>query len=100
MKAAYRDDLKTEIENEVHKMNGIFGRVMTMLVESGVSEPFKLDVIGGKVDEVVGNALESNFQKTVVDGCSDEEPFNDSLFFYPVIQGIFELTKVCPEAKK
>lgn len=99
LKKAY-PSLKPDIEGEVHKMNGVFGEVMKSLVQNGASEPFKIDEIKKIVDGVVSNALESNFQKVVVDGSSDSEPFNDSLFFYPVIQGIFELTKVCPKAKK
>lgn len=100
LKKAYSAGLKMEVEGEVHKMNGIFDDVMKMLVQKGVSEPFKLEEIKRTVDDVVDNALESNFQKTVVEGCSDDEAFNDSLFFYSVIQGIFELTKACPKAKK
>ena len=81
-------------------MNAVFIEVMKSLIAKSIAETFNLDIIGNTVEDVVENALESNYQRRVVEECSDDEPFNDTLFFYPVIQGILKLTENCPKAKK
>lgn len=100
LKAAYKDKVKSRVINEVHKMNAVFIEVMKSLIAKSIAETFNLDIIGNTVEDVVENALESNYQRRVVEECSDDEPFNDTLFFYPVIQGILKLTENCPKAKK
>lgn len=85
---------------EVHKMNAVFVEVMKSLIANSTAETFNMDLVNSTVEDVVDNALESNYQRLVVEGCSDDEPFNDTLFFYPVIQGILKLTENCPKAKK
>ncbi len=100
LKAAYKETVRPGVIKEVHKMNAVFVEVMKSLIANSTAETFNMDLVNSTVEDVVDNALESNYQRLVVEGCSDDEPFNDTLFFYPVIQGILKLTENCPKAKK
>ena len=99
LKKAYEKKVRPGVVAEVNKMNEVFFEVMRLLMKKALSEYYDIDVIKKVVTEVIQDSLDTNYQKTVVDGCCDNEPFNDTLFFYPVIQGLFKLTKECPKAK-
>lgn len=99
LKKRYSSEIKSGVIKQVQRMNAVYQYVMSELIKNTVVNPFDTIKLSETVSSIVETALESNYQKIIAES-SDEEAFNDSLFFYPVVQGIFKLTQVCPKAKK
>lgn len=100
LKKKYRDGMKEKIVSEVAKMNGILRDVLGYLIRKEVAgSPVELDEISKTINGGLDASLETNFQKNVEEQYKGSEQFKDTLFFYPVVQGIFELTKLLKDTK-
>ena len=99
-KAYHFGGVKVKIVEEVKKMNGTFIDVLKLLIKREVADSsVEIGEISKTINSNLEASLETNFQKNVEEQYKDSEPFKDTLFFYPVVQGIFELTKLLKDVK-
>lgn len=94
IKAAYSPGIKVNLSREIHAMNKIYKDVLDTLVRRKVIEGVDSDKMYDVVDAVVDDALASGFQTEILDKYMPTEPFNDTLFFLPVVEAILKLTGV------
>lgn len=100
LKRRYHGGMKENVVTEVRKMNAVFIDVMNFLIKKEVAATsVELDAVSKTINSGLSASLDANFQKNVEEQYKDSEQFKDTLFFYPVVQGIFELTKLLKDAK-
>ncbi len=94
IKEAYSSGMKTNLAKEVYTMNKIYKEVLDTLIRQSVIEQVDSVKMQEVVDSVVSDALDSRFQTEVLDKYMLQEPFNDTLFFLPVVEAVLQLTNV------
>lgn len=94
IRSAYSTGVKTNLANEVYAMNQIYKDVLDTLIRQSVIEQVDSAKMQKVVDTVVDDALDSRFQTEVLDKYMLQEPFNDTLFFLPVVEAVLQLTNV------
>ena len=92
--AAYSTGLKENLAKEIASMNSVYKDVLDALIQQSVIEQVDSAKMKDVVDSVVKDALVSKYQKVVLDKYMLQEPFNDTLFFLPVVEAILKLTGI------
>lgn len=92
--AAYSTGLKENLAKEIASMNSVYKDVLDALIQQSVIEQVDSAKMKDVVDSVVKDALVSKYQKIVLDKYMLQEPFNDTLFFLPVVEAILKLTGI------
>ena len=69
-------------------------KLLDALIQQSVIEQVDSAKMKDVVDSVVKDALVSKYQKVVLDKYMLQEPFNDTLFFLPVVEAILKLTGI------
>lgn len=100
IKCAYAAGMKEKLSGEIHAMNGIYKEVLDNLSHKGVIDPVDSNEMYEVVNGVVEDALVSKFQTEVLDQYMLQEPFNDTLFFLPVVEAVFKLTGIYKSDKR
>ncbi len=90
--AAFSSGMKEKLAGEIARMNGIYKEVLDSLIRLSVIEKVNSVEMQAVVDNVVRDALVSKFQTEVLDKYTPQEPFNDTLFFLPIVEAILKLT--------
>lgn len=90
--SAYQNGMKSDIRKEIENMNAIFKDVLEILIQKAVITGVNANKMYEVVSEGVEDALASKFQSEVVNVYEMQEPFNDTLFFLPVVDAILKLT--------
>ncbi len=90
--AAYTSGMKDKLSSEIAAMNRIYKEVLDALIQQSVIEQVDSAKMKDVVDSVVKDALISKFQTEILDKYMLQEPFNDTLFFLPVVEAILKLT--------
>ena len=91
---AYSSGMKNNLANEIAAMNRIYKEVLDTLIQQSVIEQVDSAKMKEVVDSVVKDALVSKFQTEILDKYMLHEPFNDTLFFLPVVEAVLQLTGV------
>ena len=91
---AYSSGMKNNLANEIAAMNRIYKEVLDALIQQSVIEQVDSAKMKEVVDSVVKDALVSKFQTEILDKYMLQEPFNDTLFFLPVVEAVLQLTGV------
>lgn len=91
---AYSSGMKNNLANEIAAMNRIYKEVLDALIQQSVIEQVDSAKMKDVVDSVVKDALVSKFQTEILDKYMLQEPFNDTLFFLPVVEAVLQLTGV------
>ena len=86
--------MKDKLELEIAAMNRIYKEVLDALIQQSVIEQVDSAKMKEVVDSVVKDALVSKFQTEILDKYMLQEPFNDTLFFLPVVEAILKLTGI------
>ena len=86
--------MKNNLANEIAAMNRIYKEVLDALIQQSVIEQVDSSKMKDVVDSVVKDALVSKFQTEILDKYMLQEPFNDTLFFLPVVEAVLQLTGV------
>ena len=86
--------MKNNLANEIAAMNRIYKEVLDTLIQQSVIEQVDSAKMKEVVDSVVKDALVSKFQTEILDKYMLQEPFNDTLFFLPVVEAVLQLTGV------
>ena len=86
--------MKNNLANEIAAMNRIYKEVLDALIQQSVIEQVDSAKMKDVVDSVVKDALVSKFQTEILDKYMLQEPFNDTLFFLPVVEAVLQLTGV------
>lgn len=89
---AYSSGMQNKLANEITTMNSIYKEVLDTLIQQSVIEQVDSAKMKAVVDSVVDDALASKFQTEILDKYMLQEPFNDTLFFLPVVEAILQLT--------
>lgn len=92
--AAYTSGMKDKLGLEIAAMNRIYKEVLDALIQQSVIEQVDSAKMKEVVDSVVKDALVSKFQTEILDKYMLQEPFNDTLFFLPVVEAILKLTGI------
>ncbi len=92
--AAFSSGMKEKLAGEIARMNGIYKEVLDLLIRLSVIEKVNSIEMQAVVDNVVRDALVSKFQTEVLDKYTPQEPFNDTLFFLPIVEAILKLTSI------
>lgn len=94
IKAAYATGMKAKLTSEIAAMNRVYKEVMDLLIRQSVIEQVDSSQMKDVVDSVVNDALASKFQTEILNKYTLQEPFNDTLFFLPVVEAILKLTGI------
>ena len=86
--------MKNKLANEIAAMNSIYKEVLDALIQQSVIEHVDSARMKEVVDSVVKDALVSKFQTEILDKYMLQEPFNDTLFFLPVVEAVLKLTNI------
>ena len=86
--------MKDKLGLEIAAMNRIYKEVLDALIQQSVIEQVDSAKMKEVVDSVVKDALVSKFQTEILDKYMLQEPFNDTLFFLPVVEAILKLTGI------
>jgi hypothetical protein len=86
--------MKNNLANEIAAMNRIYKEVLDALIQQSVIEQVDSAKMKEVVDSVVKDALVSKLQTEILDKYMLQEPFNDTLFFLPVVEAVLQLTGV------
>jgi hypothetical protein len=92
--SAYMSGMKDKLSTEIATMNKIYKDVLDVLIQQSVIEQVDSIKMKEVVDSVVKDALVSKFQTEILDKYMLQEPFNDTLFFLPVVEAILKLTGI------
>ena len=92
--AAYTSGMKDKLSSEIAAMNRIYKEVLDALIQQSVIEQVDSAKMKDVVDSVVKDALISKYQTEILDKYMLQEPFNDTLFFLPVVEAILKLTGI------
>lgn len=92
--SAYSSGMKNKLANEIAAMNSIYKEVLDVLIQQSVIEQVDSARMKEVVDSVVNDALVSKFQTEILDKYMRQEPFNDTLFFLPVVEAVLQLTGI------
>lgn len=93
IKTAYSSGMSEKLNKEIMNMNQIYKGVLDSLTQMSVIEPVVSSQMQEVVDGVVEDALASKFQTEIIDNYKPQEPFNDTLFFLPVVEAVLQLTR-------
>ena len=86
--------MNNKLANEIAAMNSIYKEVLDALIQQSVIEHVDSARMKEVVDSVVKDALVSKFQTEILDKYMLQEPFNDTLFFLPVVEAVLKLTNI------
>jgi hypothetical protein len=87
IKSDYKSILRPGIVSEVSKLNSIYISMLKLLIkEENLDE--KVEKIRSLLNVNPGDELDKIYNRDI----KDDESFNDSLFFIPVVQQLFNLT--------
>ena len=86
--------MKNNLADEIAAMNRIYKDVLDALIQQSVIEHVDSAMMKEVVDSVVKDALVSKFQTEILDKYMLQEPFNDTLFFLPVVEAVLKLTNI------
>ena len=86
--------MKDKLGLEIAAMNRIYKEVLDALIQQSVIEQVDSAKMKEVVDSVVKDALVSKFQTEILDKYMLQEPFNDTLFFLPIVEAILKLTGI------
>lgn len=86
--------MNNKLANEIAAMNSIYKEVLDALIHQSVIEHVDSARMKEVVDSVVKDALVSKYQTEILDKYMLQEPFNDTLFFLPVVEAVLELTNI------
>ncbi len=86
--------MKNKLADEIAAMNSIYKEVLDALIQQSVIEHVDSAMMKEVVDSVVKDALVSKFQTEILDKYMLQEPFNDTLFFLPVVEAVLKLTNI------
>lgn len=92
--SAYSSGMNNKLAKEIAAMNSIYKEVLDALIQQSVIEHVDSARMKEVVDSVVKDALVSKFQTEILDKYMLQEPFNDTLFFLPVVEAVLELTNI------
>ena len=87
LNADYKSTLRSGIVSEVSKLNNIYVSMLKLLIKEENLED-KVEKIRSLLDINPGDELDKIYIRDI----KDDESFNDSLFFIPVVQQLFNLT--------
>ena len=87
LNADYKNTLRSGIVSEVSKLNNVYVSMLKMLIKEENLED-KVEKIRNQLDINPGDELDKIYIRDI----KDDESFNDSLFFIPVVQQLFNLT--------
>ena len=94
VREAYASGMKDKLAGEIAAMNCIYKEVLDSLMSQSVIEQVDSPKMKKVVDSVVKDALVSKFQTEILDKYMLQEPFNDTLFFLPVVEAVLQLTSI------
>ena len=100
IKNAYASGVKERLAGEIAAMNKIYKEVLDSLIHEKVIESVNSNEMYKVVNGVVEDALVSKFQTEVINQYMLQEPFNDTLFFLPVVEAVFKLTGIYKSDKR
>ena len=100
IKNAYASGVKERLAGEIAAMNKIYKEVLDSLIHEKVIESVNSNEMYKVVNGVVEDALVSKFQTEVLNQYMLQEPFNDTLFFLPVVEAVFKLTGIYKSDKR
>jgi len=94
LKTKYKAEIKSNVIEQVEEMNKVYKEVLDLLIKEGCVEGklIKDDEILQLVNSDIADVLDSKFQTEITDVYSEEEKYNDTLFFIPVTNALLQLT--------
>jgi hypothetical protein len=93
LKGAFNVCLNEYIEAEIDKFHQIYEDVLRFLIkQKEISIP--VEKMMKAVTSEVKDSLKTRFQTEIINKYTDDEGFNDTLFFLPIVQSLFNLTKI------
>ena len=93
LKGAFNVCLNESIEAEIDKFHQIYEDVLRFLIkQKEISIP--VEKMMKAVTSEVKDSLKTRFQTEIINKYTDDEGFNDTLFFLPIVQSLFNLTKI------
>ena len=92
--------LQSNLIKDYHEMNSLYSSVLDILRQGGAIDK-SVDVRGFKSEVLDGyeENLKTHYRSEVEEAYDPEEICNDSVFFIPIIDKIFELTKIYETSK-
>ena len=94
LKKAFYDNLNESIGLEIGKMHQIYEAVLRFLISKNNGLSIPIDKMINAVNLQMKDSLKTTFLTEVDDKYTDDEIFNDTLFFMPIVQSLFNLTNV------
>ncbi len=93
LKKKFATSIKQSVISEIHSMNEVYNKVLGLLIKKGaVDRQVSTDAVSEIVNNGIADALEAKFQTEIIDVYSDQEQYNDTLFFIPVTEALLNLT--------
>ena len=81
------------IKNEILKMNKLYQKILGIMAKEGEINSGSYTWATKELDKGIDETLKSQFQIQVLDKYSKEETYNDSLFFLPIIDALFNMSR-------
>lgn len=93
IKRVFESELKGALQNQLEDFNATYIDMLGCLIRKDNITNINTDRIRKCIADKMMDYLETDYKKTFGE-MQDEQHFNDSLFFMPVIDKIFDLTKL------
>jgi hypothetical protein len=87
------NDIKGQIVASLNELNAIYEEQLNFFLRQGELCGIDNEAIMKTISSGLADSLEKNF-KNAIKRLNDKETYNDSLFFLPIIDKVFELTKL------
>lgn len=81
------------IKNEILNMNKAYLDVLAIMTKEGEINSGSYSWATNELDKGIDETLKAQFQIQVKDKYSKEESYNDTLFFLPIIEALFNMSK-------
>lgn len=94
LRSAFENGLREKLVDEVFELNKYYLEMLDILIReeelTGINKKLIKETIASRVKDVV----HTDFQNEVVEKNSDSVTYGDTLFFLPIVDQIFKLTKI------
>lgn len=94
LKLAFENGLREQLVSEIEKLNRYYLTMLDLLIREEELSGINKALIEETIADGVTDAINTDFQKEVVEKNSDSVIYGDTLFFLPVVDQILKLTKI------
>jgi hypothetical protein len=88
-------NIKNELLKNIKEFQTIYSSVLYEIGRIGeieISKKYRDNMNMSDID--IKDSIDKNFQTQIVDKYTKEEEYHDSIFFFPIIDNVFKLTKI------